>query len=84
MVNRNARQEMTKLKPAKTVQWLAVAAAIIPMAVLTTWMYGLRDMAPGLEEFFYGPLLFGGGMIFWLLFLHLVVCRDSLFSLGLC
>jgi len=52
------------------------------MAALTTWMYIIRDSAPGLGEFFLGPLLFGGGMIFWLLFLHIVVCRDTLQSLG--
>lgn len=64
------------------VQILAALAAIIPMAALTTWMYLLRDSVPGMSEFFLGPLLFGGGMIFWLLFLHIVVCRDSLQSLG--
>lgn len=60
----------------------AALAAILPMALLTTWMYLLRDSAPGISEFFLGPLLFGGGMIFWMIFLHVVVCRDSLFELG--
>lgn len=69
--------------PRNDVQILAAVAAILPMAALFTWMYLLRDSAPGLAEFFLGPLLFGGGMIFWLLFLHLVLCRDSLASLGL-
>jgi general stress protein CsbA len=64
-------------------QLLAAAGAVLPMAALTAWMYALRDSAPGLGEFFLGPLLFGGGMIFWLLFLHLVVCRDTPGSLGL-
>ena len=64
------------------IQVLAAIAAIIPMAALTTWMYIIRDSTPGLMEFFLGPLLFGGGMIFWLLFLHIVVCRDNLQSLG--
>jgi hypothetical protein len=68
--------------PGMPVQLLAAAAAIFPMAALATWMYLLRDTAPGLAEFFLGPMLFGGGMIFWLLFLHLVICRDSLRSLG--
>jgi hypothetical protein len=64
------------------IQIPAAIAAIIPMAALTVWMYLLRDSVPGVNEFFLGPLLVGGGMIFWLLFLHLVVCRDSLQSLG--
>ena len=68
--------------PRKQVQLLAAAAAVLPMAALTAWMYGLRDAAPGLSEFFLGPLLIGGGMIFWLLLLHVVVCRDSLQGLG--
>ena len=75
---------MNKIFPGKPIQLLAVLAAVAPMAALTTWMYVIRDAAPGIEEFFLGPMLFGGGMIFWLLFLHLVVCRDSLQSLGFC
>ena len=63
-------------------QVFAAIAAILPMAMLTTWMYLIRDSAPTQSEFFLGPLLFGGGMIFWLLFLHIVVCRDNLQSLG--
>jgi len=63
-------------------QIAAAMAAIIPMAALTVWMYVLRDSVPGVYEFFLGPLLVGGGMIFWLLFLHIVVCHDSLQSLG--
>lgn len=65
-----------------TVQIAAAIAAIIPMLALSVWMHLVRDDVPGLNEFFLGPLLFGGSMIFWLLFLHLVVCRDSLRSLG--
>ena len=69
-------------RPGKPTQLLAAAAAVIPMAGLAAWMYLLRNTAPGIAEFFLGPLLIGGGMVFWLLFLHLVVCRDSLQSLG--
>ena len=67
---------------AKPVQLLAAFAAILPMALLTVWMYLLRDSAPGISEFFLGPLLFGGGMIFWMIFLHVVFCRDSMAELG--
>lgn len=75
---------MNKIFPRKPIQLLAALAAIAPMVALMTWMYVIRDVAPGIEEFFLGPMFFGGGMIFWLLFLHLVVCRDSLQSLGFC
>lgn len=68
--------------PAALLQIPAAIAAIIPMLLLGTWMYLLRDNTPALSEFFLGPLLFGGGMIFWILFLHIVVCRDNLQSLG--
>lgn len=70
-------------KPASMLQLSAAMAALLPMAALTAWMMLLRDSSPGLIEFFLGPLLFGGGMIFWMLFLHLAVCRDNLASLGL-
>ena len=67
---------------AAAIQIPAAIAAIIPMLLLGVWMYLLRDGVPGLNEFFLGPLLFGGGMIFWILLLHIVVCRDNLQSLG--
>lgn len=64
------------------VQFTAGVLAIIPMAGLAAWMYIIRDSTPGVSEFFLGPLLVGGAIIFWLLFLHLVMCRDSLPALG--
>ncbi len=64
------------------IQIFAAIAVILPMALLTTWMYLIRDSVPDQSEFFLGPLLFGGGMIFWILLLHIVVCGDSLQSLG--
>lgn len=69
-------------QPRAVIQISTAMAAIIPMLALTVWMYLTRDSVPGLNEFFLGPLLFGGSMIFWLLFLHIVVCRDGLQSLG--
>jgi len=69
--------------PRKSMTQVGSAlAAIIPMTALVTWMYVIRDSVPGVSEFFLGPMLFGGGMIFWLLFLHIVVCRDNMKSLG--
>ena len=69
--------------PGKSTQWTAVIAALAPMALLAAWMHGVRETSPAISEFFLGPLLIGGAMIFWLLFLHLVACRDRLPSLGL-
>lgn len=64
------------------IEIFVTLAAVLPMALLTIWMYLIRDSVPSQSEFFLGPLLCGGGMIFWLLFLHVVVCRDRLHSLG--
>ena len=75
-------EDLNQKTPGIRVQYAAAAAAIAPMAVLTTWMYGIRDSAPSIQEFFLGPMLFGGAMIFWLLYLHIVVCRDDLQSIG--
>jgi len=69
-------------RPRRALQLAAAAAAIVPMFGLTIWMYVIRGEVPGVAEFFLGPLLVGGGMIFWLLLLHVVLCRDDLQSLG--
>lgn len=69
-------------QPPRRIEFISAMAAIIPMATLAAWMYLIRDSAPDQSEFFLGPLLFGGGMIFWILFLHIVVCSDRLESLG--
>ena len=75
-------QSKSQLPQRTVIQIPAAIAAIIPMMALAVWMHLLRDSVPGVNEFFLGPLLVGGSMIFWLLFLHIVVCRDSLQSLG--
>ncbi len=75
--------ENIRPQPQKAaIQVSAAIAALIPMTALAVWMHLIRDNVPSINEFFLGPLLFGGGMIFWLLFLHIVMCRDSLQSLG--
>ena len=76
------RQNKHTMQQRAVIQIPAALAAIIPMALITIWMYVLRDSAPDQSEFFLGPLLVGGGFIFWLLYLHIVVCRDSLHTLG--
>jgi membrane protease YdiL (CAAX protease family) len=64
------------------MQILAAAAAVAPMAAISTWMYLLRDSAVTLNEMLLWPLLGGGSLIFWILFLHLLVCGDGLAGLG--
>ena len=73
---------MTQAATGRPVQLAAAAAATAPMVAVFLWMYGGAGSVPDLSTFFMGPLLIGGGMIFWLLFLHLVWCRDDLPSLG--
>lgn len=65
------------------VRLAAVPGAILPMAALAVWLNVLRNGVPGLSEFFLGPLLGGGAMIFWLLYLHLRMCRESPATLGI-
>jgi len=60
----------------------AITGAVLPMVGLTIWMTVLREGAPTIEEFFLGPLLVGCSMIFWILFLHIRMCRESVGSLG--
>jgi membrane protease YdiL (CAAX protease family) len=53
------------------------------MAAMGIWMYLLRDSAMTLNEMLLGPLLGGGSLIFWILFLHLIFCGDGPAGLGL-
>jgi membrane protease YdiL (CAAX protease family) len=62
---------------------LAAAAAVAPMAAVSVWMYLLRESAITIHEMMLGPLLIGGGLIFWILFLQVLVCGDELAGLGL-
>jgi hypothetical protein len=52
------------------------------MIAIAAWIYVIRGHVPGMAEFFIGPLAVGGAMIFWLLYLHVIVCRDTLEALG--
>lgn len=65
------------------VQLLAAFAAVVPIGMLLTWTYVLRTGHLTIGELLVWPLLGGGGLILWLLFLHILVCGDSLESLGL-
>ena len=64
------------------IQILGAVAGAAPMAAIGIWMYLLRDTAPTLNGMLLGPLLGGGSLIFWILFLHFLVCGDGPTGLG--
>lgn len=66
-----------------STQLLAALAASMPMAALLVWVYVLQESPLTLTGLLAWPLLVGGGLIFWLLFLHILVSGDGLESLGL-
>jgi membrane protease YdiL (CAAX protease family) len=66
-----------------SAQLLAASAALIPMAALVLWTYVLRESSLTIAALLLWPLLGGGCLILWLLFLHILVSGDSLESLGL-
>lgn len=69
--------------PGISTQLIAIMGALLPMVALSAWMHGFRETGPGVSEFFLGPLLVGGGMVFWLLFLQSITCRAPLSELGI-
>jgi len=66
-----------------SAQLLAALAALVPMAALVLWTYVLRESPLTIAGLLLWPLLGGGCLILWLLFLHVLVSGDSLESLGL-
>ena len=66
-----------------SVQLLAALAALVPMVALVLWTYVLRESPLTVAGLLLWPLLGGGCLILWLLFLHVLVSGDSLESLGL-
>jgi membrane protease YdiL (CAAX protease family) len=66
-----------------SAQLLAAFAALVPMAALFLWTYLLRESPLTVAGLLLWPLLGGGCLVLWLLFLHVLICGDSLESLGL-
>jgi len=64
-------------------QLLAALAALVPIVALVLWTYVLRESPLTVAGLLLWPLLGGGCLILWLLFLHILVSGDSLESLGL-
>ena len=73
---------MTRRQPRPTIQLLAAAAGVAPMVFLAVRIHLLRGEPLTANEMLLWPLLGGGAQIFWLLFLHLIVCGDRLEALG--
>ena len=60
---------------------LTALAVIVPMAAITTYVARTSDTMT-LTTMFAGPLVGGGAMIVWIVFLHYVVCGDHGAGLG--
>jgi membrane protease YdiL (CAAX protease family) len=66
----------------RAIHLVAALAVIAPMAILSVWMHLLQESSITANELLLWPLLGGGTLIFWILFLHVLVCGDELGSLG--
>jgi membrane protease YdiL (CAAX protease family) len=77
------RQDARPWQGHPSAQLLAASAALIPMTALVLWTYVLRESSLTIAGLLLWPLLGGGCLILWLLFLQIVVSGDSLESLGL-
>jgi membrane protease YdiL (CAAX protease family) len=77
------RQDARPWQGHSSAQLLAAFAALIPMAGLVLWTHVLRESSLTIAGLLLWPLLGGGCLILWLLFLQIVVSGDSLESLGL-
>jgi membrane protease YdiL (CAAX protease family) len=77
------RQDARLWQGRSWTQFLAALAALVPMAALVVWTYFLQERSLTIAGLLLWPLLGGGGLILWLLFLHIRVSGDSLESLGL-
>lgn len=77
------RQDARPWQDHPSAQLLAALAALIPMAALVLWTYVLRERPLTIAGLLLWPLLGGGCLILWLLFLHILVSGDSLEGLGL-
>jgi len=65
-----------------SMQILCALALALPMLVIAYWVQRPPEGGITLRVLFLGPLLGGGALLFWTLFLHLVVCGDGLDRLG--
>ncbi len=64
-------------------QLAGAVAAAAPLIVLSVWMYGVREASLTLHEMLAWPLIGGGILMLWVLFVHVAVCGDRPAALGL-
>lgn len=67
----------------RSLTQLSCAAALVVPVALIAYRNAVRPQAPTLDELFLAPLLAGSALIFWMLFLHLIVCGDDIDVFGL-
>lgn len=65
-----------------STQILCALTLALPMIAIAYWVYRLQDGGVTLRVMFLGPMVGGSALVFWILFLHLVVCGDGLDGLG--
>jgi len=65
-----------------STQILGSLGLLLPMAAVALWVHAGQSGGPNLRWMFLGPMVGGGTLIFWILFLHLIVCGDTLDVLG--
>lgn len=65
-----------------TTQLLCALSLVIPLALVAYRNALVQQGAITLQDLFLGPLLGGGALLFWILFLHLVVCADAIDVFG--
>jgi len=65
------------------VQLAGAAAAVLPMAAISAWIYVIRQGPMTLSHLLLGPLVGGGAMILWILLLQFSVAGDRAEGLGL-
>jgi hypothetical protein len=77
------RRDASPWQGRRSTHLLAALAGLVPMVALVLWTYVLRESPLTVAGLLLWPLLGGGCLILWLLFLHILVAGDCLESLGL-
>jgi membrane protease YdiL (CAAX protease family) len=65
-----------------TTQLAAALAVVLPLTASTVWFHLIREGPLTVKELLGYPLLFGGGLILWILALHRLLCGDDFINLG--
>lgn len=65
-----------------SIHILCALALALPMTGTAYWVHLLQAGGMTLRVMFLGPMVGGVALIFWILFMHLIVCGDGLDRLG--